>query len=273
MNAPCRAASICVASGKGGTGKSITTASLGTLFSRVGRTLIVDADMGVGNAHILQNVSPPHSFVDVVEGRLSVEEVVMSCAANLDLLSAGSGVSHMASLSSYELQMVASGLASLEEKYDTVIVDSAAGISNQTVSFAASCDLILLVTTPDLTAMTDAYALLKVMHQRQGTFEPLLLVNRARSVAEAEHVAERMCSVSRKFLGFEPRWIGTIPEDGAVIDSVNQRSPVVSFDPTCPAAQSLRPLAITLQEELTRRRAAGLGRTMSCKAGFSPGYA
>lgn len=268
-----RASSICVASGKGGTGKSITTASLGALFARQGRTLIVDADMGVGNAHILQNVSPAHSFVDVVEGRLGVSEVVTHCDARLDLLPAGSGVSHMASLSSYELQMVATGLSSLEEDYEYVIVDSAAGISNQTMAFAAACDLVLIVTTPDLTAMTDAYAFLKVLSQRQPDVQPLMLVNRARSMAEAERVAERMCSVSRKFLDIEPRWVGTLPDDVAVLDSVNSRSPVVTFDPNSPAAQSLRPLAITLLQELAKVRREGVGQTLVERVGFSAGLA
>ena len=78
-----RAGSICVASGKGGTGKSLVTASLAAEFSRLGRTLIVDADMGVGNAHILQNVSPTHSFVDVIESEMPVREVVTSSTRSL----------------------------------------------------------------------------------------------------------------------------------------------------------------------------------------------
>lgn len=264
-----RPASICVASGKGGTGKSVVTASLASLFARRGRTLIVDADLGVGNAHILQNVSPEHSFVDVVEGRMSVHDIVTPCGSELDLLAAGSGVSHMSSLSPYELHLLASGIETVEDRYRFLVVDSAAGISNQTVCFAAACDLVLLVTTPDLTAMTDAYAFFKVLLQRCPQARPLLVVNRSPSYAEAEHVAERMCSVSRKFLEHESRWIGTIPEDVAVLRSVNQRSPVVETAPQSAAAQALRGLSVAILEELAQLQHPGVGRALVRDAGYS----
>jgi len=258
-----RAASLCVASGKGGTGKSVVSASVSTLFSRSGKTLIIDADMGVGNAHILQDVCPEHSLVDVVDGKKGVKEVIAPCSAQLDLLAAGSGFSQMASLSSYELHVVASGIESLEKEYEYVVVDSAAGISHQTIAFAAACDVVLIVTTPDVTAMTDAYAFLKVLLQRKPDVEPLLVVNRATSFAEAEHVAERMCSVSHKFLAREPRWIGTIPEDSAVLRSVNRRVPTVTSEPQSSAAQALRGIAVTVLEELAKVSHAGVGRILA----------
>jgi len=264
-----RARSVCVVSGKGGTGKSVVSASLATLLARRGRTLVVDADMGVGNAHILQDVSPEHSFVDVVEGRKGVAEVVVSCGAQLDLLAAGSGVSHMATLSSYELHMVAAGIECLERDYAFVLVDSAAGISDQTVAFAAASDVVVVVTTPDLTAMTDAYAFLKVLLQREPSAAPLFVVNRARSHAEAEHVAERMHNVTHKFLSRVPRWVGTIPEDACVSESVNRRSPVIRDAPQSPAAQALRALSVAVFDELDSVHPRGLGRSMVRSGGCS----
>jgi flagellar biosynthesis protein FlhG len=265
-----RAASLCIASGKGGTGKSVVTASLAALLSRAGHTLIVDADMGVGNAHILQNVSPEHSFVDVVEGRLSVREVLAHARPQLDLLAAGSGVSRMAGLSSYEMHLIACGIESLETDYKYVLIDSAAGISMQTVAFAAASDLVLLVTTPDVTALTDAYAFLKVFTQRRADCVPLFLVNRAADEAEAEAVAERFRAVSRKFLAREPRSIGWIPDDRAVVRSVSLREPVVASEADSPAAQALQRIAVVLQQELAAQRARGLGRQLLRTVGYTP---
>ena len=208
-----RAASLCIASGKGGTGKSVVTASLATLFARAGRTLIVDADLGVGNAHILQNVTPQLSFVDVVDGRLGVSDIRVRCREGLDLLGGGSGVSRMAGLSSWEMHAIARGIETVETEYRRLLVDSAAGISSQTISFAAASDVVLIVTTPDVTALTDAYAFLKALLQRRSDCEPLFAVNRATSEEEAQLVAERMIGVSRKFLGREPRFAGALPED------------------------------------------------------------
>lgn len=270
LGAP-RASSLCVASGKGGTGKSVVTASLANLLAHRGRTLLVDADMGVGNAHILQDVVPEHSFVDVVEGRCAVREIRVPCRAQLDLLAAGSGVSRMAGLSSYEMHVVACGLENLEQEYKYLLVDSAAGISGQTVAFAAASDVVLIVTTPDVTALTDAYAFLKVLLQRKPDSTPLFVVNRATSSEEGEHVAERMRSVARKFLGREPRFVGTLPDDRAVVRSVNERAPVVESEPDSPFSLAMHGLGVTLLEELARVHAKGVGRSLLRSAGYTPG--
>ncbi len=266
-----RASSLCVASGKGGTGKSVVSASLANLLAHGGRTLLVDADMGVGNAHILQNVVPEHSFVDVVEGRCAVRDIRVPCRAQLDLLAAGSGVSRMAGLSSYEMHLVACGLESVEQEYKYLLVDSAAGISTQTVAFAAASDVVLIVTTPDVTALTDAYAFLKVLLQRKADCTPLFVVNRATSAEEGEHVADRMRSVARKFLGREPRFVGTLPDDRAVVRSVNERAPVVESEPSSLFSVAMHRLGLTLIEELARVHARGVGRSLLRSAGYTPG--
>ena len=245
-----RAASLCVASGKGGTGKSIVSASLAHLLSARGRTLLVDADFGVGNAHILQDVTPSASFVEVVEGTLSVRDARIPCADGLDLLAAGSGVPRMAELSSYELMLIASGLAELEREYRFLVVDSAAGLSRQTVSFARAADVIVIVTTPDLTAMTDAYALYKVLCTAEEELRTFLLVNRASGAGEAEEVWLRIARVCERFMGSAPERLGWIPEDRTVAACVNRRGPVARLEPRAPAAGALRRIAVRLLHEL-----------------------
>jgi flagellar biosynthesis protein FlhG len=268
-----RAGSICVVSGKGGTGKSVLSASLGVLLARRARTLLVDADFGVGNAHILQDVAPERSFIDVVEGEAQARDIRVNCGPRLDLLAGGSGVSHMASLGAYELHLIACGIEVLELEYGQVLVDSAAGISSQTVSFAAASDVVLIVTTPDVTALTDAYAFLKVLLQRRGDCTPLLAVNRTLDAAEAEHVAERMTAVSRRFLGREPRYVGHLPEDRAVVQSVNDRRPIAISEPDSRFARALRRVAAEVVDELDRVQHRGLGRTLLRTVGYSPGLA
>jgi flagellar biosynthesis protein FlhG len=259
---PARGLSVCVASGKGGTGKSVVSASLSALFTRVGRTLIIDADMGVGNAHILQDVAPLHSFVDLVEGRCSVREILAPCAPALDLLAAGSGVSRMASLSSWELHLVAGGIDEIEHDYARIVVDSAAGISNQTVALAAASDLVLLVTTPDVTALTDAYAFLKVLLMRRADARLVFVVNRASSPQEGARVADRLQAAARKFLGHDPRCIGVLPDDRAVVRCVNARAPVVVREPDAPFSRALREVFARVQTELEREEPRGLGRSL-----------
>ena len=268
-----RSASVCVASGKGGTGKSVVTASLARLLARRGRTLIVDADLGVGNAHILQDVHPLRTVVDLIDGERDARDVVVSCGEQLDLLPGGSGYARLAGLSPFELHLLASGLERIELEYRYLMVDSAAGISNQTVSFAAAADVVLLVTTPDVTAMTDAYAFLKVLLQRNPGSRPLLVVNRVVCERDGVDAAERIREVSRKFLDREPRWVGCLPEDPAAFESVQRRQPVVRARPSSPLAVALTDLAMALFEELDRQHPAGLGRTLLRRVGYVPARA
>lgn len=263
-----RAASICVASGKGGTGKTVVTAALAQLFALRGRTLIVDADLGVGNAHILQDVVPRASFFDVVEGRAGVREIVLPCGDDVDLIAGGSGIPRLAELSKFELHLIAAGLEELEPDYRFLLVDSAAGVSSQTVAFAQACDVVLIVTTPDLTAMTDAYAFLKVLFAHRPDSRPLLLVNRARDAEEADDVTERIQRVSQRFLGGAPDGIGWLPYDPAVVESVNRRGSVVRLEPSAPVSLAMRRVAVRLLDELGRCRVRGMGHALRGEVGY-----
>lgn len=264
------AGSVCIVSGKGGTGKSVFTASLASCLAPRGRTLICDADMGIGNAHILQGVSPDRSFVELVAGAATPREIVSKCSTSLDLIAAGSGVSNMAELSPHELHRIAEALEELEADYSYLLVDSAAGISNQTVAFASAADIVVVVTTPDVTAMTDAYAFIKVLLRSRPECLPLLIVNRARDFEEARSVVKRIESVCQKFLHRAPRWIGWVPEDGAVQEAVNARSSVVSHDPDSKAARALEHLSMQVLDELARIPKYGLGRNLSSRVAYSP---
>ena len=251
----------------------MVTASLGVPLARLGRTLILDADMGVANAHILQDVQPDHTLVDVVEGRCDALEVVTPAGDNLDLLSGGSGFSRMAGLSAYELHLVSAGIEKLEVGYRHLLVDSAAGLSAQTVSFAAASDVVLLVTTPDVTAMTDAYAFLKVLLRRRPHGEVLLVVNRATDEDEARRTADKLRDVSQRFLGRAPRWIATLPEDRAAFRCTQRRQPVLAAEPESPLGVALTSLARAVGEELTRTSPRGLGRSLMRRVAWSPDLA
>lgn len=256
------AASICIASGKGGTGKSVVSAAFATLWSEHGRTLLVDADLGVGNAHLMQNVQPKLTLVDVVRGRAAAAAALTACTPGLDLLAGGSGVSQMASLTPAELTRIAHGIDELDPRYDALVVDSAAGISEQTIAFAAASDVVVIVTTPDPTAMTDAYAFLKVLFARKRDACVDLIVNRAFDAEDGPRTAQRIESVCQKFLGRGVRYVGSIPEDREVVRSVGRRLCVVTAAPECPASIALRELLRRVSEELAVLPHHGLGRSL-----------
>ncbi|MBI1381566.1 MAG: AAA family ATPase [Planctomycetaceae bacterium] len=255
--------SLCVASGKGGVGKTAVAASLAQLFARLGSTLIVDGDLGVGNAHILQDVQPERHLGDVVCGRVSLRDALVSCEPHLDLVCGGSGLPHLAHLEPSERRLLALGLADVQRDYRAMLVDCGAGVSDQTLDFAEGSDGTLLVTTPDVTALTDAYAFYKVLLARQPDALVWLVVNRAQDAAEAQRVLERFEHVSRRFLGASPKGIGWIPDDPAVRAAVNRRRAVVRAEPTSPSSRALAELFARLVRELSAREPAGLGTRLS----------
>lgn len=259
-----RAGSICVVSGKGGTGKSSVSASLASLLARRGRTLLLDADLGCANAHILQDVHPEHTFADVIAGRVDLESIVTPCNNGVELLAGGSGFARLAGLKTYELEMIGRGLQRLEPRYDHLVVDSAAGLSRQTVAFAAACDVSLLVTTPDVTAMTDAYAFLKVFVRQCATQKierpmPFLVVNRAQDQEEAHQVARRLQDVVSKFLGARIELLAVLPDDRAAFRAIQRRSTVVDSEPESELARAITTLSCSALARLARTetRAAG----------------
>jgi flagellar biosynthesis protein FlhG len=229
---------------------------------------VLDADFGCANAHLLHDVHPERSLIDVVEGRLSVRDILMECGGNLALLPGGSGFARLAGLTDFELHVVARGIEELEPSFRYLCVDSAAGLSNQTVGFATACDLVLLVTTPDVTAMTDAYAFLKVFVRQNPRAMPLLVVNRCTERGEAEHVAQRVTDVTRKFLGRDLVCIAALPEDRAAFRCTQHRMPVTVGEPHSPLAVALRGLAQIVQEALASVPARGAGASLVRTIGY-----
>lgn len=268
-----RARSLCIASGKGGTGKSSISATMATLFARRGPTLLMDGDLGCANAHILQDAKPEHSFADVISGEVGVPEIVTSCRNGVDLLAGGSGLARLAGLKTFELEMIGRGLERLEPLYQHLVIDSAAGLSRQTVAFAVACDAAVVVTTPDITAMTDAYAFLKVFVRQceaQGIDRPMpyLVVNRATNAAEAEGVARRLEEVVLKFLGRKIELIGVLPEDRAVFRASQRRRSVVEAEPEAEISRALQTLSNSILSRMsrvdgTRSKRRGVGRALA----------
>ncbi|MBL4771751.1 MAG: AAA family ATPase [Planctomycetes bacterium] len=254
--------SLCIVSGKGGTGKSMISASLAFLLSEQGNTLLFDADLGVANAHILQGIRPTHTIAEVISGSASVANVVTPCYKGLDLLAGGSGVAQLASLNAGELELLAASLRSVEDRYCHMVVDSAAGLSRQTVAFAAASDRVLVVTTPAVTALTDAYAFLKVLLTRRPHCRPRLIINRVVVPEEGLRAAERLIDVTKRFLGVELQCIAQLPDDRAAFIATQEQRPVVRGGSNGPLEQALRELAVTVAKDLNRARPRGFGNSL-----------
>ncbi len=249
-----RADVIAVTSGKGGVGKSNIAVNLAIQFASAGRDVVLlDADLGLANADVLCNIDLPHNLAHVIARKKELQEVLVRAPGGFRLIGGASGLARMADLGDDDRQRLVDALGELEHQVDVILIDTGAGISPNVLSFTRAADQVLVVTTPEPTAITDAYAVIKVISRQDilgdGTENRLsLLVNQARSVGEARVVQERIAKVARQFLGVGVLNAGYVPADEQVQMAVRRRTPFVLGSPRCPASQSVAQLAMRLQQ-------------------------
>ncbi len=232
---------LAVASGKGGTGKTVLASNLATQLCMDGfKVAFFDADLGVANAHLLLGVQAQRSIAQVLGGKISLKEAALPSPFGPWIVPGGSGISDLASLSAHEFLRLARDFRAWEEGMDFLILDCAAGISVQTILFLQAADDLLVVTNPDFTAMTDAYALIKVLHMRDPGMRVHVVVNRIRYRGQEREVFERIQAVCSRFLGKELNFLGGLPDDDEVPRSVGARVPFVVGAPRSGAACALR---------------------------------
>jgi flagellar biosynthesis protein FlhG len=237
------ARSIAITSGKGGVGKTQLSANIGLLLARAGeRVLLVDADLGLASLDLALGVNPNRDLLAVVRGECALHEIVLEAADNLHLVPACPGRYEMANLQSAERERLHAALRELAAEYDTLLIDTGAGIGANSVGFAALADQIVLVTTPDPTSLRDAYAMAKVLHRRAGVDSMHVIANQVASEADGHDVYERLQGITRRFLSLELDYLGCVPRDESVPRAVAQGQPYVIGSPRSIATRALETL-------------------------------
>lgn len=241
---------VAVASGKGGTGKSFFATSLAIELSRRLRTVLVDCDYGLGSDHLLLGTSPATTLRDVIAGRVRPHDALVPTAYGPLLLPGGSGVSSMVEMSDSELGALAVGLGELARGADQLVLDLGAGISPQVVLTLLTAHQIVVVTNPDIAALTDAYALVKCLARQ--TVHPAIgvVVNRVTSGFDAmgERTFQKLADVALRFSGYPLHYLGDIPDDPVVTQRRLGQAPVVVSHPQCAVAIAIATIARRLQE-------------------------
>lgn len=231
---------VCVASGKGGTGKSILATNLSVLRAQQGeRVLLIDFDAGLANDHLLLGVAPTHDLGHVMRGEVHALEALVEGPAGIKLLSGGVGRDFLANPTRRDLEKLFRALVPLESGFDLIVLDQGAGLGFSTVANLAATTTLLLVTQPEVTALSDSYAVYKRASLLNPYVQTGLVVNRALDEHAASGAWERFKGASQRFLGHSPDWIGWVPADRAVQRSVDRRVPVVLDSPDAPAARAL----------------------------------
>jgi len=241
---------ISITSGKGGVGKTNITANLAYILSRKRKkTMVLDADTGLANIDIILGLTPTYNLYHVLTGEKTLEEVMVRGPGGILVLPASSGIGEMADLTRGQKLTLLDELNALKEPLDFVLMDTAAGISQNVMYFNLAAEEIIVVVTSEPTSLTDAYALIKILYQRHAKKRFRLLVNMARSAVQAREVFERLNHATDHFLNLTIDYLGHVIYDAKLQEAVQFQKPVAELYPAAPATRCLRAVAETLYHE------------------------
>jgi flagellar biosynthesis protein FlhG len=234
-----RARSLAVTSGKGGVGKTNTAANLGLALGRMHQKVVaLDANFGLANLDLLLGLDSKGTLEDVLTGGRMLEEIVLEGPGGLRILPAGTGLQELTRLDrATELRLV-QGLQRITEDADWLLMDTAAGIHEAVVKLLLAADEVLVVTTPEPAAMVDAYAMVKIVHLRAPRKPLWLLVNQCTGPEEAGEAVDQMQEACERFLGRRLKFLGAVPADPALLQSVREQRAVLEARPDSPSARA-----------------------------------
>lgn len=235
---------IAVASGKGGVGKSNIVLNLAlTLADRGSRIAIIDGDLGFSNLDILLGLRPQYSLQDVLDNRIELADALTEGPRGIWFVSGGGGETLMEDQSNWQLRRLVEQLAEISGRFDRVYIDFGAGFGRHTAELMGLCDELLLVTTPEPTALADAYALLKLVLQAGGAPRTRLLVNRVATVSAGMDASRKLQLIVRQFLRLDMDLLGYVLEDAAVQRAVARQQPFVLSEPQSLATRCVAQIA------------------------------
>jgi flagellar biosynthesis protein FlhG len=234
---------LSVTSGKGGVGKTFVTVNLATTLARAGkRVLVVDCDLGLANIDIMLGINPQRTLQDVIFGDRELAEVILATKGGFDLVPSSSGVPEMAQLLYEKIERVKAAILALEG-YDLILLDTGAGISEVVLQFNLLAARNLVIINRELTCLTDAYSMIKVMFQVFGRQAFGIVANAVSEEAEAVRLVSHMNAICKKFLGFTLQHVGHIPQDEAVPRSILRQEISVLAAPQSVMARNFRQIA------------------------------
>ncbi len=266
-----RARVMTVTSGKGGVGKTNIAANLAIALSRMGKKVaVVDADFGLANIDVLLGITPRFTLLDVIKNTRNIIEVLMTGPDNIRFISGGSGVQELIELQGTDLNMFLNNISLLDRLFDIIIIDTGAGISGRVLSLVTAADETLLVTTPEPTAVTDAYALIKTLSRIEKDRNIKLIVNRADTADEAVDIQKRLKLVSDRFLGMSVEPIGYILKDETVVKAVKAQKPFLVYSPNSRASKQIMDISMSIlnKDKCCKKKTAGFGGFVKKLAGM-----
>ena len=251
---------ITVTSGKGGVGKSNMSVNMAIQLGRLGKKVVIlDADFGLANVEVMLGTRPRYNMADMIYGRKGIKDIICRGPENIGFISGGSGIKELSNLSKDQISGIVNMMYELDSIADVIIIDTGEGISE-----------VLLVTTPEPTSITDAYALLKTINKAPGysndNIKIKMIGNRTLSMSDGEELYNKLNSVVTKFLHMNMEYLGSVPFDVNLTKAVMKQQPVSVAYPNTPASKSIKAMAEKLanvEPENQRQTLGGLSGLFS----------
>jgi len=255
-----RAHVLAIASGKGGVGKTNTSVNLAIALSQQGqRVVLLDADLGLANVEVLLGINSLYNLQHVISGEKKLKDILVQGPGGISVVPGSSGLSQLADLGPQARQRILDGFDEVQEGADFFLLDTMAGIGQNSSGFASAADEVLIVATPEPSSIVDAYAMIKTVVQIRPEIAIQLVVNMALNEAQADAVAAKLRRVVDHYLNRPLDYAGFVPRDPHVANSVMQTSPFLLRYPQAPASQRIMALA----RHLCAQRSASTGGSAS----------
>ncbi len=241
---------ITVTSGKGGVGKTNIAVNLAIAYAQTGKKVIlIDADLGLANVNVILNMVPKFSLYHVVTKQKKMVDIIESTEFGIKIIAGANGFSRIANLSEEDRVSFVKEFETLSSA-DIIIIDTSAGISSNVLSFVEAADEVLIVTTPEPTAITDAYGMIKIIATELNCIKLnlKLVVNRVHSAAEGKKIADRMTTIVGQFLNCKIDYMGFIYDDTVVSQSVIRQKPFIVAEPNSKPAMCVRHLVSRIEK-------------------------
>ena len=251
---------IAISSGKGGVGKTNISINLAMAYAQLGKKVIVmDADLGLANVNVVLGIIPKYNLYHLIRKQKRMSEILMSTDYGIQIVAGASGFSKIANLTDEERDNFLEELSTLSDA-DIIIIDTSAGVSNNVLGFIAAADDAIIVTTPEPTAITDAYGIIKIIATEIENMDLglKLIVNRVKSVTEGRKIAERVINIAGQFLNLKLDYLGYVYEDQGVGSAVIHQKPFMASDPNGKAAICVRHIVSRL-ENVEYKEGSGVG--------------
>ena len=239
---------ITVTSGKGGVGKSNLSVNLAIQFRKMGkRVVIFDADFGLANVEVMFGAIPKHNLSDLIYRNKKIDEIITEGPMEIGFISGGSGILGLNNLTKEQILNLVKSLEILGTMTDIIIVDTGAGISDSVLEFVLASPEVLLVTTPDPSSLTDSYSLIKALYNHpdfaKHNNQIYVVSNRVSNAEEGKQLFDKLDSVVKQFLEGKIRYLGAVPQDGALEKAVRQQKPVSLCSPNAKSAEAFEQIA------------------------------